>query len=118
MSTFLRLPATLVISGSFTCVHKNVEWLIVKPSTALAASTSCNGAAHLVQWLIHDVDRKLGRTSHVVSCRSEGTESLAACGSVDTWNPLSSRSGYDRMSAGSFDTATVTASSGTLSAAL
>ena len=42
MSTFLRLPATLVISGSFTCVHKKVEWLMVKPSTALAASTSCN----------------------------------------------------------------------------
>jgi hypothetical protein len=42
MSTFLRLPATLVISGSFTCVHKKVEWLIVKPSTALAASTICH----------------------------------------------------------------------------
>ncbi len=42
MSTFLRLPATLVISGSFTCVHKKVEWLIVKPSTALDASTICN----------------------------------------------------------------------------
>ena len=41
MSTFFRLPATLVVSGSLCRVHTNVEWLMVNPSAQLSTSVAC-----------------------------------------------------------------------------
>ena len=46
MRMFLRLPATLVVSGSLYRVHTKVEWLIVSPSTQLRPSVTCTTCCH------------------------------------------------------------------------
>lgn len=41
MITFFRLPAVLVIMGSFTRVHTKVEWLTVRPRIQLSVIDTC-----------------------------------------------------------------------------
>ena len=41
MITFFRLPAVLVMMGSFTLVHTKVEWLTVSPNMQLRPMDTC-----------------------------------------------------------------------------
>ncbi len=41
MSTFFKLPATLVVRGSLYRVHTKVEWLMVSPRAQLSSNVAC-----------------------------------------------------------------------------
>ncbi len=45
MITFFRLPAVLVMMGSFILVHTKVEWLTVSPRMQLRTMDTCAGQA-------------------------------------------------------------------------
>ncbi len=45
MITFFRLPAVLVMMGSFILVHTKVEWLTVSPKMQLRTMDTCAGQA-------------------------------------------------------------------------